>query len=128
MGDHREPTPLEKDFVEPLLLEFPDLQDWFHADRDGTPWLMLSCDFLGDRGVVATLRLDYDGQSLLGGWSPSCLNWDAEMRASDVPIDTTGPDGLSFRPSSTADAIDQTRAWISARIEEGSGATKQPIE
>lgn len=117
--EDREPTEQELEFLDPLLGEFPDLQDWFHRDRDGTPWLMVSYDFVSDAGITATLRLDYDGQTLEGGWSPAYLNWDAGVRAREVPIDTTGPDGLASRPGSASEAVQYARAWLAERIAEG---------
>lgn len=116
MGANREPTEQERNFVRPLQDAFAGLQDWYLSDSDGTPWLMLSYDFLAGGGVSQTLRLDYDGQTLEGGWSPASLNWDAETRAREVPIETATPGGLSYRPSSDADALECAHEWLARHI------------
>jgi hypothetical protein len=76
-----------------------------------------SYDFAQGNQIYETLRLDYDGKSLCGGWSPSCLNWDDGVRADDALIDTTGPDGLRL------DCVDPTTdaaaaaAWFRRHID-----------
>ncbi|MCW2749633.1 MAG: hypothetical protein JWR83_743 [Aeromicrobium sp.] len=121
MDEVREPTAQETEFLGPLLRNLPELQDWYHNDVDGAPWLMVSYDFVSDRGITVTLRLDYDGRTLEGGLSPASLNWDAETRARDVPIDTSEPDGLFYRPTSIADAVVHARVWLLERIAAGLG-------
>lgn len=91
----REPTAAERRFFEDLLVRLPELHDWYHEDPDGRPWMIVSHDFVVDRSIRATLRVDYDGRDLRGGWSPACLNWDDGVRAADASIDTNPPDGLS---------------------------------
>ncbi len=44
--------------------------------RFGHPWLVVWLDFIEANVVHDTLRLDFDGRSIRGGWSPSYLNWD----------------------------------------------------
>ena len=123
MKDVREPTAQESEFVAGLLSDIPDLQDWYLNDADGTSWVMISYDFVGEQGVRATLRLDFDGQTLEGGLSPAALNWDAEMRARDVPINTAEGDGLFYRPASTADAVRHAREWLLERLALGPAPT-----
>ena len=90
----RDPLDHERTFYAELMLLGYDLHDWYHEDPDGQPWMMVSFDFMERESVRDTLRVDYDGTSLKGGWSPACLNWDAETRAEEAHIDTSPPDGL----------------------------------
>ncbi|MFI7519148.1 hypothetical protein [Micromonospora globbae] len=89
-----EPTAEESAFFAELARHVPDVQDWYHQDDGGALWMIASYDFAQGNQIYKTLRLDYDGKSLRGGWSPSCLNWDDGVRADDALIDTAGPDGL----------------------------------
>ena len=45
---------------------------------------MIVSRFVVDNVVRKTLRLDYDGHSLRGGWSPAFLSWDDGVRAADA--------------------------------------------
>lgn len=112
-----EPTAQEIAFFTELARRVPDLQDWYPEDDDGTLWMVASYDFAHGNQIHATLRLDYDGRSLRGGWSPSCLNWDDGVRADDALIDTTGPDGLLLDcADSTTDAA-AAAAWFQGHID-----------
>ncbi|UGT43168.1 hypothetical protein LTV02_07190 [Nocardia yamanashiensis] len=95
-GGQREdgPTAAELAFAISLNALAPGLDYWLHADDDGTPWLLVSLDLLEGDAVRGTLCLDFDGRGILGGWSPSCLNWDDGVRAEEALIDLTGPDSL----------------------------------
>ncbi len=88
-----DPTSGELAFLSELASRFP-VDDWYHQDDDGTLWMIVSRDFVTNGSVTATLRLDYDGRTMRGGWSPSGLNWDDGVRASDALIDTSTNDGL----------------------------------
>jgi len=92
----RDPDPLEHEqrFYEVVQDQVSGVDDWYHSDDDGTPWMIVSYDFVIDQTVRATLRVDYDGSCLRGGWSPSCLNWDDGVKAEEALIDTRGKDGL----------------------------------
>ncbi|MGK3208471.1 hypothetical protein [Amycolatopsis sp. MEPSY49] len=103
-----EPTQAELAFATSLNALLPRLDYWLHADDDGTPWLLVSLDLIEGRTVSATLRLDFDGRGIRGGWSPSCLNWDDGVRAEEALIDLTGPDGLVF-PANGASVEDLAR-------------------
>jgi hypothetical protein len=93
-----------------------DLQDWYHADEDGTPWMTVSHDFVRDGAVTATLRCDYDGTRLLGGWSPALLNWDDGVRALDAGVVTAPPDGLDARVSDPGTAAAVAAAWFASHV------------
>jgi hypothetical protein len=88
-------TPEESQFLDALHRDGgPPLDVWPRADDDGTPWLCISLDVMKEGAVWRTLRLDFDGATLKGGWSPSCLNWDDGVRADDAGIDASPPDGI----------------------------------
>jgi hypothetical protein len=70
------------------------MQFWFHETPDGTPWIIASWDFVVDDCIHDTLRVDFDGKRILGGWSPACLNWDDGVAAEEAGIDTSPPDGI----------------------------------
>lgn len=94
-GGRREvPTRAELEFAAELEGRCPGLDYWLHRDDEGVAWLLVSTDFVIGNGVRDTLRLDFDAAGIRGGWSPACLNWDAEMRAETAGIDTAGLDGI----------------------------------
>jgi hypothetical protein len=116
----RELDPLkhEEIFFREMQRRIPELQDWYHEDPDGGPWMLVSYDFLEGSAVRETLRVDYDGTQLRGGWSPSCLNWDDGVRAAEALIDTGPPDGLSIDlASDPRQAAAIASAWFQAHIE-----------
>jgi hypothetical protein len=108
-------TEWERRFFDELSSRIPELQDWYHQDADGTPWMTVSYDFIAaGGGVAATLRLDYDGVELVGGWSPSFLNWDAGVRARVAEVDTTPPDGLVASMGTPEEAVGTALPWFEA--------------
>ena len=86
---------MEARFFQELSKRVRGLDDWYHQDADGTLWMTVSYTFGPPGLAVGTLRLDYDGWDLRGGWSPADLNWDDGVKADDAQIDTGAPDGLS---------------------------------
>jgi hypothetical protein len=112
----REPTQSERKFLHHLSSQVPGIQDWYHQDADGSPWMMVSYDFTDGRGIVATLRLDFDGARLAGGWSPACLNWDDGVRAEDAEIDVKGNDGLDVDVESPSQAANVAAPWFNKHI------------
>ncbi|GAA5103815.1 hypothetical protein [Nocardia iowensis] len=90
----QDPTPDELRFFAALRARVPDIDDWYYADDDGTLWVIASLDFVDSSGWIRdTLRVDYDGVSLRGGWSPTSILGDDGVRFTEAGIDT-GPDGL----------------------------------
>ena len=77
--------------------------------------MMVSYTFGPPGLAVGTLRLDYDGCDLRGGWSPSDLNWDDGVRADDARIDTSAPDltWLTFAGSRETRRADLQISWFS---------------
>jgi hypothetical protein len=93
-GGRRSPLvrkPREDAFLGQLLKGW-SLDVWLHEDGEGQ--CLLSKDFVNDGAVRATLRLDYDGSRIEGGWSRACLNWDDGVRAKEAGDDTRGLDGI----------------------------------
>ena len=116
----RELDPLEHEqvFFREMHRRIPELQDWYHQDPDGRPWVLVSYDFVEGNAVRETLRVDYDGTQLRGGWSPSCLNWDDGVRAAEALIDTGPPDGLSIDSAGDPEqAAAIASAWFQGHIE-----------
>ncbi|PRY22439.1 hypothetical protein CLV70_117143 [Pseudosporangium ferrugineum] len=80
--------------------------------------MLVSYDFVKGGAVLETLRVDYDGAQLRGGWSPSCLNWDDGLRAAEALVDTSPPDGLSIDlAGDPRDAAAIASEWFQAHIE-----------
>ncbi|TFV95286.1 hypothetical protein [Orlajensenia leifsoniae] len=111
-----DPTEAESTFFTLLSVQVPGLEAWYHFDEVGSPWMIVSHDFVVGDAVRKTLRLDYDGHSLRGGWSPACLNWDDGVRAADAHIDTSSPDGLAVDDVSVAAAAAVAAEWFRRRI------------
>lgn len=110
----RETTATERTFLDALLTICPDLDVWLHEDDDGTPWLIASRDFSVERVIHDTLRADFDGTAVKGGWSPACLNWDGGVRADNADIDTGPPDGLDLSGQTPAELAKATAEWFLA--------------
>jgi hypothetical protein len=91
---YEDPAPHEVAFFQVLIERIPGADDWYHKDDDGTLWMTASYDFVAGRAVRKTLRVDYNGQSLRGGWSPGYLNWDDGVHAETAGVDTSPPEGL----------------------------------
>ena len=113
-----DPTADEQAFFAELQRRLPDVQDWYHADDDGTLWMTASYDLVQDHWIRDTLRVDYDGRTLRGGLSPACLNWDDGVRAHAAQIDTRAADGLHLDVTDPRHAAIATSAWFRRRISE----------
>jgi hypothetical protein len=87
-------TEHEAIFIRDLAATNAELQWYDHVAPDGSPWLIVSYDFVVDHSILDTLRLDYDGEAIRGGWSPACLNWDDGVPAVEAGIDLSPPDGI----------------------------------
>ncbi|MGQ5265257.1 hypothetical protein ACTWLT_31345 [Micromonospora sp. ZYX-F-536] len=112
-----DPTDEERTFFSELLWRVPGLHDWYHEDPDGTPWIVASYDFVVGDHVHKTLRLDYDGTNLRGGWSPACLNWDDGVRADEALIDTAPPDGLRLDGVDPGAAAVAASSWFAMHLD-----------
>jgi hypothetical protein len=113
MYDGHEPrTAEEAEFLDALFAEVTYLMIWPHEDPTGEQWLCLSTDFVEDGVVHDTLRLDFDGTSIVGGWSPSFLNGDDGFRAHDAGIDTGPPDGINVADESPAALAQSAADWF----------------
>ncbi len=108
-------TPAEDTFLSLLLDGRPRLDVWLHEDEDGTPWTCVSRDFSVAGGIHDTLRLDFDGTSVLGGWSPANLNWDDGVRATAAGVDFQGPDGLRVT-GSVEDLAAAAARWFDRHV------------
>ncbi len=113
-GIDRPRTHAEHEFLSALLPQI-HLHIWLHQDPDGSPWLIASCDLHGHRGS-ATLRLDFDGTSILGGWSPSGLNWDDGVRGRDAGLGGDSADEIFLQDPDPAVLASNAAAWFSRRI------------
>jgi hypothetical protein len=112
----REPTVAEHEFFGVLADQIADLQDWYHVDADGRPWMMVSYDLVRDHAIRATWRLDFDGEHMVGGLSPALLNWDAETRAAAAGVDTGAPEGIDADVTSPREAALIAADWFRQRI------------
>jgi len=110
------PTAEQASFFAEISACIPELMDWYRRDADGTPWMIVSYDFMAGDLVVATLRLDYDGRNLRGGWSPASVTPDDAARAADRGIDTGLPDGLCVDDVSPEAAAQIATGWFLAHI------------
>jgi hypothetical protein len=110
---------VEARFFRELSKRVRGLDDWYHQDAGGTPWMIVSYTFVADGLAVGTIRLDYDGWDLRGGWSPADLNWDDGVRAADAKIDTGPPDGLSVDCVTCEEAVEIATAWFRGHIARG---------
>jgi hypothetical protein len=117
-----ESTDVEQRFFIALSSRVDDLQDWYHVDDDGSPWMTVSYDFARDNAVIATLRCDWDGARLPGGWSPGLLDWDDGVRADVAGVITTPPDGLEVDVADPRDAAVVAGAWFEPHIRRGVAA------
>lgn len=116
-------TPTETEFVTGLRRRVPALQDWYHADADGTLWVTVSYDDEVDGELRATWRLDFDGVELVAGRSPAFLNWDDGVRGRETGMILDPPDGLTARPASVSEAVEIASEWFSA-VTQGRATTR----
>lgn len=107
-------TPTEAEFLAKLRQRVPAVQDWYHADQDGTLWMAVSYDDEVDGELRATWRLDFDGIELVAGRSPAFLNWDDGVRGRETGMTLDPPGGLTAQPASISEAVEIASEWFSA--------------
>ncbi|WP_104106996.1 hypothetical protein [Nocardioides sp. 616] len=112
------PTTSESAFFNRLSASVPDAQDWYHVDDDGTPWMTASFDDMVDGVMATTWRVDFDGLELVGGQSPSNLNWDDGVRGRATGMNLAAPDGLVAKVSSAEQAAHVAADWFD-RVTQG---------
>lgn len=105
-------TPEEAVFLARLLRHRPHLDCWRHTTPDGKPWLIVSRDFVENNVIHDTLRLDFDGRTIKGGWSPAFLNWDDGVPATEAGIDLSPPDGIDLTSDSVEQLAITAAAWF----------------
>jgi hypothetical protein len=115
-GLERPLTKDEAEFLSLLYTDRPWLDVWRHQDADGTPWLIVSHDFTRGKHILRTLRLDFDGTAIRGGWSPASLNWDDGVRAEEAEVDWRSSEGLG-RTAPVADLAQAAGEWFDAHRE-----------
>jgi hypothetical protein len=126
-GEPRELAPAEQAFLQRLLVDHPPYLDvWLHTKADGTPWILISFDFVEAGAVRDTLRLDFDGGSIAGGWSPSSLNWDDGVRAEAANIPLDPPDGINLGGRTPAELADAARAWFDEHYSRWTRSARRP--
>lgn len=112
------PTSTESVFFDRLSVLVPAAQDWYHADEDGALWMTALFDDMVDGVMEATWRIDFDGQELVGGRSPACLNWDDGVRGRATGMSLEPPDGLVANVSSPDEAAQAAAEWF-GRVTQG---------
>lgn len=112
-----EPTQVEMAFFSTLSGRLSGVQDWYHRDADGSLWMTVSIDTMRGGRMVATWRCDYDGERLLGGRSPSFLNWDDGVRALEAGVVVSGPKGLDVIETDPIQAARRAARWFGARMD-----------
>jgi len=96
-----------------LLVDRPPYLDvWLHTDADGRPWMLIAMDVIEGGAIRDTLRLDFDGDSIAGGWSPYFLNGDGGVRAAAANIPTGPPEGIELGSRPPAELAAAARAWF----------------
>jgi len=109
-----EATAAEVTFIRALAAKVPDVHVHLHEPAD-LPWLVASVDIVDHGRIVATPRVDFYGDRLLGGLSPADFNWDDSVSADQAGIDPNDSMGLpvgSGRAEELADAAANWFIWI----------------
>ncbi|GMT97673.1 hypothetical protein KH5H1_17920 [Corallococcus caeni] len=109
-------TDAEARFLEALLHLQPELDVWRHETAEGHPWLIVSMDFVEGGSVRDTLRLDFDGRAIRGGWSPGLLNWDDGVPAQEAGVDVGPPDGIEIEQGAPAELAAVAASWFARHV------------
>lgn len=113
--DYQPRTDNERRFIAALLSTLPDLDVWPFRDEEGQPWILVSVDIVDGGGIRAVPRLDFDGASITGGYSPAYLNWDAELHATAAGIGPASP-GWITAAGSPEELAAAAASWFSDRL------------
>ncbi|MDQ6941585.1 MAG: hypothetical protein M3169_03610 [Candidatus Eremiobacteraeota bacterium] len=108
-------TEQEAIFIRELAATNSELQWYPHDAKDGSPWLIVSYDMVVGHTILDTLRLDYDGECIRGGWSPAFLNWDDGVPAIEAGIELSPPDGIE-RHGTPSDLARIAAEWFADHI------------
>jgi hypothetical protein len=98
---------------------------WPHYDGEGRPWLLVSLDWVKGRSIAATPRLDFAGDSIVGGYSPANLNWDDGVPAAEAGIDPSEPGGI-HRVGNAEQLASAAIAWFQDRADRWEFELKPP--
>jgi hypothetical protein len=112
--DYAPRTKHEERFLAALMPTFPDGDVWPHEDARG-PWLLISVDIVEGGWIRAVPRLDFDGGSIRGGYSPAALNWDNGVRAANAGVGPQSPGWISL-DGSPEDLAAAAAAWFRDRV------------
>jgi hypothetical protein len=95
-GLREEPTARELEFIEQLEKHTspPYFDLWLHTSSENKPWLLVSMSYINEGVVNKTLRLDFDGNCITGGWSLHNLNGDDGVPAALAGVSIDPPDGI----------------------------------
>jgi hypothetical protein len=98
------------EFLDALLERCPGLEVWPHPG-----FVIVSKDFASGNAIFATLRLDFDGRRIRGGWSQCFLNGDDGVPANEAGVITAPPQGLDLEGGATELAV-AAAAWFERHI------------
>ena len=75
-----------------------------------------------DGGTWLRMRLDHDGERIVGGWSAAHLNVDGARRADNEQVKTGHPDDMDVAVWNAEEAASHAASWfhsvIDAHLEE----------
>jgi hypothetical protein len=108
LADEEGRTLGEAEFTNALRERVPNLKvEVWPQVTNGHPWLLVSWN--------DNLRLDFDGRSIRGGWSPSSLNWDCDVPAQLAGTDTAPPDGIEMLQGTPTELANAAASWFERR-------------
>ena len=118
-GQDRPLTDDERTFlgaVRPANVDELGLAVWRHSDDLGL-WLLVSYDLVVDGRIREVLRVDFDGESICGGFSPQFLNGDDGVRAGRAGVRIDGREGLPLTPGEPSELGQVVTTWFERKID-----------